>query len=186
MAGFIDLSGTNLIIKSSNTTANILCSQTFTTILQKCKVNSGIGVYNQIAYTSNMIGYTNTINSNYIYNIAANSSTIASLTDFQTTIPRGVYIINMKVGLLCPTSGTNINFLSAGLSTSSNSYISGTGVWTLLSESILTSAASQSIYGMDCRPVDLSGNNYYFVVNASTNQPVSTTTYSGYSYTRIA
>lgn len=188
MAGFMDISGTNLILKSSTVNENILCSNNYTTILTKCQANDGITIKKTIAYSPGMIGYTYNIATNSTSTTIASSSTIYNITTSTTTIPRGVYIINIKIGLNAPTSGTNINFLSSGLSTQNSAYAIGTGVFTMLPVSLVTTATSQTIYGMDCRPCDLSGNPYYLVVNANTDTNNTTTipSYCACSCTRIA
>lgn len=188
MAGFMDISGTNLVIKSSNTTENILCMNTNTIILTKCQANNGISVSNSIAYASGMIGYTHIINGNAAVTISASSNTVYSMTGSTTTIPRGVYIIHIKVGVKVSNANNNVHFISSGLSTTNNSYSSGgTGICAMLTESVLTTAANQNVYGSDCRPVDLSGNPYHLVINA--NSTVATNTLTSYCQclcTRIA
>jgi hypothetical protein len=187
MAGFMDISANNLVIKS-NTRENILCASDYTTILTKCRADDGIAINQLINYSPNMIGYTYVISSNTFPNIAASSSTTYALTTATTSIPRGVYIINIQVGLQAQSVSTNFNFISSGLSTSTTAYSSGTGVFTTLNESVLTSASitNQNVYGMDCRPFDLSGNSYHLVINASVNKIVGTISYCSCSCTRIA
>jgi hypothetical protein len=188
MAGFMDISGTNLVIKSSNANENILCGASNTIILTKCQSTNGISVLNSIAYVSGMIGHTRTItHTSGAITISANSSTISSMTgNTSTSIPRGVYIIYIKVGLKVSTAN-NVHFISSGLSTGQSNYTSGTGIMTLLTESVLTTATNQNVYGMDCRPIDLSGNSYFFVINANATTSVETiTSYCQCLCTRIA
>lgn len=188
MAGFMDISGTNLIIKSSNVNENISCANDYTTILTKCQANDGITIKKAISYLPNHIGYTYNVVSDKSITINASSSTITNITTSTTSIPRGVYIVNIKVGVKAATSGTTVNFMSCGLSTSNNAYsTSGTGIFTTMFASLATTAANQNVYGMDCRPVDLSGNSYYLVMNANVNTAVSTILADcAYSCTRIA
>ena len=187
MAGFMDISGTNLIIKSSNIKENILCASDYTTILTKCQANNGITVKKSMVYSSNMIGYTYTFSNDVNANLAANSSAIYSLVNAAVPIPRGVYIININIGLVAPTSGPYLNFITSGLSTSNNSYVSGTGTCPTLNKSVLTTAANQNVFGIEYRPVDLSGNSYFLLVNGNVSNSVQITISScSVSCTRIA
>ena len=187
MAGFMDISGTNLIIKSSNTKENILCASDYTTILTKCQANNGITVKKSIVYSSNMIGYTYTFSNDVNLTLPANTSTIYSLRNTAVSIPRGVYIININIGLIAATSGTYLNLITSGLSTSNSSYVSGTGVCATLNKSVLTTAVNQNVFGIDCRPVDLSGNSYFLLINGNVSNSVQANTSScTVSCTRIA
>ena len=183
----MDISGTNLVIKSSNAKENILCASDYTTILTKCQANNGISVNKSIVYSPNMLGYTYTFSNDVNLTLPANTSTIYKLTNAASPIPRGVYIININIGLVAATSGTYLNFITSGLSTSATSYVSGTGTCPILNKSVLTTAVNQSVFGIDCRPVDLSGNSYFLLLNGNVSANVQANPSScSVSCTRIA